>query len=196
MKLLIATHNQNKLAEFQRMLEAHSIGTISLNEFKAPKFEESTVSFMDNAMSKVLFYSQFTDLPTVSDDSGLVIPVLSGFPGVQSARYGGPAITQAEKNKSVIEMMKEHNGNQRRAYFICALALAQNQTILFSTEERVQGLISFEEKGSNGFGYDPIFFYLNANKTFAELKPEEKDTRSHRGKAIRALIEYMERRVK
>ena len=194
MKLLIATHNQNKLAEFQRMREAHSVEIISLNEFKAPKFEENTVSFMDNALSKAIFYSQFTELPTVSDDSGLVIPVLGGFPGVQSARYGGPAMTQAEKNKSVIEMMKEYGGNRRRAYFICALALAQNQKILFSTEGRVQGLISFEEKGSNGFGYDPIFFYLNANKTFAELKPEEKDACSHRGKALHALIQYLEKK--
>ena len=192
MKLFIATKNLNKLAEFRRILETHSFEIVSLNEIKAPPCQESTLSFMDNAMSKAVFYCKFSELLTVSDDSGLVIPALGGFPGVQSARFGSDTMTQAEKNKAVIDMMKEYKGNKRRAYFICALAIAHNKKIIFSTEERVQGLISIEEKGNNGFGYDPIFYYLDAEKTFAELLPHEKDTYSHRGKSIRNLVDFLE----
>jgi XTP/dITP diphosphohydrolase len=191
MTLLVATHNINKQDEFRRMLTAQDIEIISLKEIKAPQCEENTVSFMDNAMSKAVFYSTFCEYPTVSDDSGLVIPALDGFPGIASARYGGGTMTQSEKNISVIEKMKEYKGNKRRAYFICALALAQKGAILFSTEERVQGMIAFEPKGTNGFGYDPVFYYLEAEKTFAELLPHEKDRYSHRGKAIRNLVEFL-----
>lgn len=195
MKIIVATYNTNKFNEFSRILQIASIEALNLNDIKAPKCEESTISFMDNAMSKASHYSLFTELITVSDDSGLVIPALGGFPGVTSARYGSESMTQSEKNRSVIEMMKEHKGNQRRAYFICALALAQKEQILYSIEERAKGIISFEEKGSNGFGYDPIFYYLEAEKTFAELTPGEKDSFSHRGKAIHNLIAFLKKNV-
>lgn len=192
MKLLIATHNKNKYNEFNRLLTPAQIETISLNDLQITnEYKENYNSFLDNAIGKAYYYSQFTELITISDDSGLIIPILNGFPGIQSSRYGKESMSQSEKNKLIIEMINDHKGWQRRAYFVCALAAIQNKKILFVTEERVKGIIATEEKGDYGFGYDPIFLFLDKGKTFAEMQPSEKDMYSHRGKAIQNLIEYL-----
>lgn len=192
MKLLVATYNKNKCNEFKRLLTHAGFETIFLNDLQIThEYKENYNSFLDNAIGKACYYSQFTELITISDDSGLIIPILNGFPGIQSSRYGKESMSQSEKNKLIIEMMKNYKGWQKRVYFVCALAAAQNKKIIFVTEERVKGIIAPEEKGNHGFGYDPIFLFLDKGKTFAEMEPTEKDMYSHRGKATQNLIEYL-----
>lgn len=191
MKIVIATNNLNKFEEFKRMLIKEGFEISNFYSSKFPKYEEGNLSFMDNAMGKAYFYSQFSDLLTLSDDSGLVIPALGGFPGISSSRFGLNKMNQNEKNEYIIQQMKNFSGAKRIAYFVCALAVAKQKKILFATEERVKGLIAYESKGNNGFGYDPIFYYIDKEKTFAELTAEEKDAVSHRGKAVRAFLEWL-----
>lgn len=194
MKLLVATNNHHKYEEYKRMLIKRGIEVVDLESIKAPKYREGNISFMDNAMGKAYFYSQFTEYLALSDDSGIVIPALGGFPSVQSARFGIGSMNQKEKNEYILKEMENLNGSKRVAYFICALAVAKYQKILFYTEERVKGLIGYEAKGENGFGYDPIFYYLEKEKTFAQMSAEEKDQVSHRGKAVRAFLQWLERK--
>jgi len=194
MKLLVATNNKYKYEEYKRMLIRRGIDVLNLDSIKAPKYQEGNISFMDNAMGKAYFYSQFSEYLTLSDDSGIVIPALDGFPSIQSARFGIEIMLQREKNEYILKEMENLKGSKRVAYFICALAIAKNKEILFYTEERVKGLVAYETKGENGFGYDPIFYYLEKDKTFAELSPEEKDLVSHRGKAVRAFLQWLERK--
>jgi XTP/dITP diphosphohydrolase len=192
MKILIGTYNKNKYTEFSRLMHAAGIETVNLNELQIfNQYQENAVSFLDNAIGKAIYYSQYTDLITIADDSGLVIPALDGFPGIKSSRYGKESMTQSEKNKSIIEKMRGLKTNEKVAYFVCALAAAINQKIIYVTEERVRGIIADDEKGTGGFGYDPIFLYVDAGKTFAEMQPSEKDLYSHRGKAARNLIDYL-----
>ena len=192
-KLLLASSNQGKLTEFLTMspsatLHASPLNLALLEDFAAlPAFDESAPTFAENAAGKALHYSQFTDFPVLADDSGLVVPALNGAPGVRSARYAGPNATSAERNAKLLEEMKIFTGDQRQAHFVCAIAVAQKNRAIVIITAKSAGEILTAPRGTQGFGYDPIFYIKALAKSFAELTPTEKNQQSHRGKAFHKL---------
>lgn len=154
-----------------------------------PAFHENAPTFSENAAGKALHYSQFTDVRVVADDSGLVVPALGGVPGVLSARYAGPNATDRERNEKLLVEVRHLAGLERRAHFVCALAVARKMCPIAVITARVDGRILEPPRGGNGFGYDPIFEIIELQKTFAELSAAEKNEIGHRGKAFRRLLE-------
>jgi XTP/dITP diphosphohydrolase len=192
-ELFLASSNAGKLAEYLRL--SHEAGCETnlhlelLTEFASlPAFEENAPTFAENAAGKALHYSRLRDGRVFADDSGLVVPELGGAPGVKSARYGGPGASDAQKMKKLVEELRGKRGAQRSAYFVCAIALAKRGRVQAVITARADGEIMEEPCGTGGFGYDPIFFFPELKKTFAELSAEEKNRCSHRGKAFRRLI--------
>ena len=190
-KLLFATGNFNKVKEV-RQLAGENFEILSLKDLGLEnlKVEENGKTFEENARIKAEFYSRFTDIPVIADDSGLVIDFLNGEPGIYSARYLGETLSFNDKCKIIIEKMsKAVNKDERKARFICVACLAKNGKTLFCQEGRVEGYISFELKGEYGFGYDPIFYYPPLKMTFAEMPLEIKNKISHRHQAFRLLFD-------
>jgi XTP/dITP diphosphohydrolase len=191
-KILLASSNRGKLAEFQALAAAFSSNAPSLElipEFDSlPQFEESAPTFAENAAGKAAHYSRFTELPVLADDSGLVVPALGGGPGVHSARYAGPDASDADKIQKLLSEMRGKTGDERTARFVCVLALARRGSVCVVISDFAGGVLLESPRGDGGFGYDPVFFVSEASKTFAELSREEKNRLSHRGKAFRKLI--------
>jgi XTP/dITP diphosphohydrolase len=152
-----------------------------------PAFEENAPTFAENATGKTLHYSRFVNGLVFADDSGLVVPALGGEPGVRSARYAGPNATNAERIAKLLHALQGKTGDERKAHFVCAIALAKKERVLAVVTDRVDGEILEEPRGSGGFGYDPVFYFHALKRTFAELLPAEKNQHSHRGKAFRKL---------
>jgi len=153
-----------------------------------PAFEENAPTFAENAAGKALHYSQHGDGLVFADDSGLVVPALGGAPGVHSARYAGLQATNSQRIEKLLDEMRGKTGPERAAYFVCAIALAERGRAMAIVTGRVDGEILEAPRGSGGFGYDPVFYFPALEKTFAELPTEEKNQRSHRGKAVRKLL--------
>ena len=191
-KILIATTNSGKIAELSAMLDA-DVQWVNLSDFEdIGQVEEDGATFVENAEKKAIYYAKTTGLWTIADDSGLVIDALAGEPGVRSARFSGKKendrklIDHANIAK-VLKLMKNVPNEKRTARFVCSLCLASPRKILIETQGLLEGVIAREEMGTNGFGYDPIFFVPRLNKTVAQLTSEEKNAISHRGNAIRKL---------
>ncbi len=194
-KILFATGNLNKVREVKK-LAGDSFEILSLKDLKLENLEveENGKTFLENAKIKAEFYSNYTDLPVIADDSGLVIDYLNGEPGVYSARYLGNSLSFRDKCKIILDKMSEVKDiKERSARFICCACFAQKGKSLFCKEGRVEGYISFELKGEKGFGYDPIFFYPPLNMTFAEIDLESKNSVSHRYKAFKLLFEEIKK---
>ncbi len=194
-KLLFATGNENKVKEVKdiagKNFDIYCLKDLNLTNLKV---EENGKTFIENAKIKAEFYSNFTDLPVVADDSGLEIDALNGEPGIYSARYLSDTLDYFDKCKIIIKKMSNINNIKKRsARFICVFCLAQKGKTQFCKEGRVEGYISFELKGNKGFGYDPIFFYPPMNMTFAEMPLEEKNKISHRFKAFNSLFEELKK---
>ncbi len=153
-----------------------------------PAFEEDALTFAENAAGKALHYSRLQNGLVFADDSGLVVPALGGAPGVHSARYAGPQATNAQKIEKLLGEMRGKTGAERAAYFVCAIALAERGRAIAIVTDRVDGEILDAPRGAGGFGYDPVFYFPALQKTFAEIPAEEKNLRSHRGKAFRRLL--------
>ncbi len=196
MKLLVATTNPGKIAELRGMLEEADIGIEAaglgdLNEFN--EVEEDGESFAENARKKAVGYSNQSGLLTVADDSGLVIDALGGRPGVKSARFSGEksndrSLIDHKNIAKVLELMEGVPSEKRTARFVCSLCLADGEKVLLETNGICEGIITEKEKGENGFGYDPVMYIPELGKTMGELCAEEKNSISHRGKALRNLI--------
>ena len=191
-KILLASSNRGKLAEFQA-LAAAATGAIPVMELfpgfaSLPEFEESAPTFAENAAGKASHYSRFTDLPVLADDSGLVVPALDGAPGVHSARYAGPGASDADKIQKLISEMRGKTGDARAARFVCVLAVALQGRVYAVTSDFVGASLLDAPRGTGGFGYDPVFYMNEVDKTFAELSREEKNRLSHRGKAFRRML--------
>jgi non-canonical purine NTP pyrophosphatase (RdgB/HAM1 family) len=192
-RLFLASSNRGKLEEF-RVLASGSKGTAPVDlrllpGFDAlPCFEENAPTFAENALGKALFYSRIEDGKVFADDSGLVVPALGGAPGVHSARYAGPGASSEERNAKLLRALEKSKGAERAAYFVCAIALAEQGRALAIVTDRVDGEILEAPRGTGGFGYDPVFYFPKLAKTFAELSSGEKNTHSHRGKAFRRLL--------
>jgi XTP/dITP diphosphohydrolase len=192
-KLFLASSNPGKLAEYRELARASApsvvIDLALLPDFDAlPPFEENAPTFAENATGKALHYSRHRHGLVFADDSGLVVPALGGAPGVHSARYAGPQATNSQRIEKLLGELRDKTGSERAAYFVCAIALAERGRAMAIVTDRVDGEILEEPRGSGGFGYDPVFYCPALEKTFAELPAEEKNQRSHRGKAFRRLL--------
>lgn len=191
-KILIATTNPGKAAELQEMLDL-DVNLLSLKDFPGiPEVKEDGATFVENASKKALGYAKATDLWTIADDSGLVIDALDGAPGIESARFSGEksldrTLIDHKNIAKVLKLLKGVPTEKRTARFVCSLCMASPEEVLIQTQGTLEGLITEEEIGKNGFGYDPVFFVPNLNKTVAQLTREEKNAISHRGNAIRKL---------
>jgi XTP/dITP diphosphohydrolase len=193
--LYLASGNAGKLKEFRVLAEACG-GNWRLELLpdyaKFPEFEESAPTFAENAAGKAFYYARQSDGIVFADDSGLVVPALGGAPGVLSARYAGPGASNEQKIAKLLFEMKGLEGANRSAYFVCVIAAVRDGRAVAVVSERVEGEILDATRGSDGFGYDPVFFFPPLGKTFAELRAEEKSRHSHRGKAFRLLLEVLE----
>lgn len=186
MKLVIATGNRNKILEIKdKFSGADHLDIIPLSEFKnIPEIIEDAATFSGNAVKKARIIRDFTGLPSMADDSGLVIDALNGEPGVYSARYGGEHLTDRDRYLLVLEKMKEIPDYERNARFVCSIAIAMPDGREFFTEGLCEGRIALVPCGENGFGYDPIFYLPEYGRTMAELTLDIKNRISHRGKAL------------
>jgi XTP/dITP diphosphohydrolase len=192
-KLFLASSNAGKLAEYRALAAASAasfpVELALLPGFdELPAFEENAPTFAENAAGKALHYSRHRDGLVFADDSGLVVPALAGAPGVHSARYAGLQATTSQKIEKLLSEMRGKTGSERAAYFVCAIALAEHGRAIAIVTDRIDGQILEAPRGSGGFGYDPVFYFPALEKTFAELPAEEKNLRSHRGKAFRRLL--------
>ena len=193
-KILVASTNRGKMAELSAMLDA-DVQWLSLADFpNAEEVIEDGSTFAENARKKALGYAQQTGQWTIADDSGLVIDALDGAPGVKSARFSGEKLPDDDRTlidhrniAKVLIMMQDVPDKQRTARFVCSLCLASPQEVLIQTEGTLEGMITRQEVGHGGFGYDPIMFVPQFAKTTAQLTPAEKNSISHRGNAIRTL---------
>jgi XTP/dITP diphosphohydrolase len=198
-ELFLASSNRGKLGEFRALAATVAPGVPDgddafveielLPGFDAlPSFEEDAPTFAENAAGKALHFSRLGEALVLADDSGLVVPALGGVPGVRSARYAGANATNAECIAKLLGELRGKEGEERAAYFVCALALAGRGRAVAIVTARVDGEILESPRGSGGFGYDPVFYFPALGKTFAELLPEEKNRISHRGKAFRRML--------
>jgi len=186
MKLVIATGNKNKILEIKdKFSGADHLEIIPLSEFKdIPEIIEDADSFIGNAIKKARTICGFTGLPSMADDSGLVIDALNGEPGVFSARYGGEGLSDCDRYLLVLEKMKGIPDYDRSARFVCSIAIALPDGREFFSEGSCEGRISLVPCGENGFGYDPVFYLPEYGRTMAELSLNIKNRISHRGKAL------------
>jgi XTP/dITP diphosphohydrolase len=192
-KLFLASSNAGKLGEF-RALAPTAAPSVRVELKLLPRFDslpsckENAPTFAENALGKALHYSRLREGFVFADDSGLVVPVLGGAPGVHSARYAGPSATSVERITKLLGELRGKTGSKRAAHFVCAIALAKQGHAIAVVTDRVDGEILDAPRGTAGFGYDPIFYFPLLKKTFAELTAEEKNQHSHRGKAFHKLL--------
>ncbi|UJW33124.1 RdgB/HAM1 family non-canonical purine NTP pyrophosphatase [Saccharothrix sp. AJ9571] len=194
-RLLVASRNAKKLGELRRILDAEGLGGIEVvglgdvPEF--PEAPETGATFEENALAKARDAAAATGLPSVADDSGLAVDALNGMPGVLSARWSGGHGDDQANLDLVLAQLSDTPDDRRGAAFVCAAALVipDGEELVVRGEWR--GVLLREERGSNGFGYDPIFVPDGETRASAELDPSEKDALSHRGRAMRALLPHL-----
>ena len=191
-ELLIATTNKGKLREIRQVLEDVPLRLRTLDEFPQVRVPEETgITFADNARQKAQYYAGTTELPTMAEDSGLEIDALGREPGIYSARYLREDASYEERFADIYRRMRGSVSSDRRARFVCALAMVDGDEIRFETTANVEGLLAEEPAGRNGFGYDPIFFYPPYGRTFGQVSDHDKTAVSHRGQALRAFRDYL-----
>lgn len=189
MKMVLASHNQGKLKEFNAVFAPLSITLIPQAELQVGEIAETAQTFVENALVKARHAAEVTGLPALADDSGLVVDALHGAPGIYSARYAGIKASSADNIAKLLEDLKY---TETAAFFYCVLVylrFAQDPTPVIA-EGRWYGRISPKARGSQGFGYDPIFFIPNLNQTAAELTLEQKNQISHRAIALNQLLKH------
>jgi XTP/dITP diphosphohydrolase len=192
LQLLIATTNPGKLREIERLLAGLPLELLTLLDRSAiPPPEETGTTFAENARLKARYYSGETGLIAVAEDSGLEVDALGGAPGVESARFGGSETSYREKFVLLYDALAARGAAGSPARFVCALALARGDDVLFEARGTIEGHIAPGPRGEGGFGYDPIFFYPPFGCTLAEAA-DRKSAVSHRGKAFRALRGFLE----
>ncbi|HEX6975362.1 MAG TPA: RdgB/HAM1 family non-canonical purine NTP pyrophosphatase [Vicinamibacterales bacterium] len=189
-RLLVATTNPGKLHEIAGILHGIPVELLTLRDVPpVEEPEETGVTFAENARLKALYYAQHSGLPSVADDSGLEIAALDNAPGVHSARWHGT--DYSVKFAKIRELLAARGLDGSPAQFVCTIALATPERIVYEAEGIVRGELAAEPRGTNGFGYDPIFFYPPLNRTLAELDSPTKSAVSHRGQAFAKLREHL-----
>ncbi len=189
-RVLIATQNAGKVREIRRLLGNFSAEVVGLDQLAAVEApEEDGLTFSENAAIKARYYGERFGEIALADDSGLVVDALHGAPGVHSARYGGDDLTDAERTNLLLHEMHDIPDEKRTARFVCAVFVFDpaNKGNVLHASGVVEGSITREPRGENGFGYDPVFVPEGDHRTTAEMSAREKDEMSHRGRAIRAI---------
>jgi len=191
---LFATHNAKKLAEIKLMLQPFNITPLSATDVDLPDVEETGETFIENALLKARAGAKHSQLPTLADDSGLIVPALGGLPGVRSARYAGSMASDEDNRNKLLEALKDYppEAEERTCFFYCVLVLMQHgeDPMPIIAQGSWQGRIAIAPQGSHGFGYDPIFI-TESGLTAAQIPSDEKHRLSHRGKALRALTQMI-----
>ena len=192
MKLIMATSNQDKLREIRQMLADSDITVVSMKEAGVETdIAETGTTFEENAVIKARTVCALTGETALADDSGLVIDCLDGQPGIYSSRFMGEHTPYPEKNRAILDRIKDVPEEKRSARFVCAMAIAYPDGSVKTCKGVMEGRIAWEIKGEGGFGYDPIFYLPERGCTSAQLPPEEKNAISHRGKALRQAVQIL-----
>jgi XTP/dITP diphosphohydrolase len=193
--LLIATRNKDKIREISQKLENLGLEIKSLNDFpQIPGINEDGITIEDNAIKKAQTGFKATGLLTLADDTGLEVATLKGAPGVYSSRYAGKGATYADNRRKLLQAMQNIPKEKRNAVFRTVAAICDENGVIL-VEGKCEGVIIEEERGSAGFGYDPVFMIPELGKTFAEMTLEQKNRISHRGKAFAKAREIIERKI-
>ncbi|MCX7982435.1 MAG: XTP/dITP diphosphatase [Syntrophales bacterium] len=195
-KLVLATTNEGKIREMKMLLQDLPLEILTLKEF--PGFEgveEDGEDFFTNALKKAEKVARFTSLPAVADDSGLVVEALGGEPGVKSARFAGEGATDEENMEKLLKIMEPIPEEKRKAHFVCVIVYFRPTGEYESFIGKWEGFITYQKRGTGGFGYDPVFYVPSLSRTAAELAPEEKNKYSHRGQALRGLKDFLRRHL-
>jgi XTP/dITP diphosphohydrolase len=196
MNLVIATRNEKKIEEIRRILEGLDVTLYSLDDFPGcPEVEETEDTFAGNAALKARAVAEYTGRAALADDSGLEVFALHGEPGVRSARYAGDNATDADNVHKLLSELSDTGDYMREGRFVCVVALALPDGDLKTFQGKVNGKIGKKPFGKSGFGYDPIFYPEGYDRTFAQMSPAEKDSMSHRGRALEKLREYLKARA-
>lgn len=195
-KILLATNNAHKALEMKRILEPLGFEVLLPKEagvsFEA---DETGATFAENARIKAQAALEASGLPAVADDSGLAVDALNGAPGVYSARYAGEGATDADRNKKLLDAMKEIPEGKRSARFVCSICCLFPNGCEIIAEQCCEGTVAFAPDGEGGFGYDPIFIERETGLTFGRLSDEQKDQLSHRGKALRVFAQELQQAI-
>ncbi|HOX38802.1 MAG TPA: XTP/dITP diphosphatase [Candidatus Brocadiia bacterium] len=196
-RIVLATRNQKKLKEMRAILSDLGVEVLSVGDFaNVLEVVEDRATFEENAAKKAVEVSAVTGIPAVADDSGLVVDALDGRPGVMSARYAGEGAADAQLIEKLLDEMRCVPEGRRGAHFRCAVAYAEPDAgLIFGVSGRCDGIIAFAPRGSNGFGYDPVFFHPESGMSFAELPSEIKNRISHRARALAAFKEKLKGRA-
>lgn len=193
-KIIFATGNEGKMREVRMIMDGLGIQVISMKEAGVTtEAVENGTTFEENAVIKAKEIMEKTGEIVLADDSGLEVDALGGEPGIYSARYMGHDTSYHIKNNSLIERLEGKTGEERSARFVCAIAACFPDGRVLTARGTMEGQIGYEEKGKNGFGYDPIFYLPEYQCYSAELPPEEKNKLSHRGKALRLMKEALQK---
>lgn len=191
-KIVLASGNKGKLKEFDQMFSQYNIDVVPQSDFEVEDAEETGLTFIENAIIKARHASKITGLPAISDDSGLVVEALNGAPGIYSARYAGEHGNNEANND---KLLGEMNGiDNRKAKFVCVLAFLKhaNDPTPIICHGHWQGEIALSLCGQDGFGYDPLFYLPELNRTAAQLDKQTKNSISHRGKALNQLMQQLD----
>jgi XTP/dITP diphosphohydrolase len=190
-KIVLASGNAGKLAEIRAMLAGQDLEVCSQADFQTPEVAETGLSFVENALIKARHATRFSGLPALADDSGLEVDALRGAPGVFSARYAGPGASDVDNNLKLLEELASIADPERTARFRCVMVYLRHpeDPSPIIAQGVWEGRILAKTVGAAGFGYDPLFLPSDCERSAAELSGEEKNRLSHRGKALRALIE-------
>lgn len=194
-KIIVATGNEGKMDEIRQILQGEDITFTSLKDENLQDVEivEDGTTFEENAIIKARTISDLTGQMVLADDSGLEVDYLNGEPGIYSARYLGEDTSYRIKNNHIISLLEGVPDEQRTARFVCAIACAFPDGRTITVRGVIEGRIGYEEKGENGFGYDPIFYVPEFGCTTAELTPEQKNKVSHRGKALTKMYQELQK---
>jgi len=192
-QIVLASGNAGKLREIAQLLEGFNLEILPQSEFNVPEIEETGLTFVDNAILKARNAAHYTGLPAIADDSGIAVDVLRGRPGIYSARFAGIGASDEENLEKLIRMITPFPDEERTARFICSMVYIRHEEdhVPVIAEGVWEGQLLIDPKGQNGFGYDPIFYVSSQQCTSAELPPEIKNKLSHRGQALRKLLEQL-----
>jgi XTP/dITP diphosphohydrolase len=191
LELVLATFNKGKAAELTRYLGSFPVRLHTMDELRIPPVEETADTFEGNARLKAEAASRHTQHLVLADDSGLEVQALGGLPGVRSARYGGPGLDDEGRNRLLLHELTGTPWEERTARFVCVIAIARGGGMLASFRGTVSGIIALEPAGTHGFGYDPLFYYPAAGRTFGEMPAGEKERLSHRGLALQECAAWL-----
>ena len=192
MKIVLATHNQGKIREFQKAFSEIGWEAIPIADVAdVPDPDETGTTFEENALQKAHYYAKAVQMPVLSDDSGIIADALGDRPGIYSARYAGHHGDDEANNQKIIHDLAPFTGEDRKGRYVCVVALVWPDGKELTAKGECEGIIRDFYKGNGGFGYDPLFYLPSYGKTMAELPMEEKNKISHRGRALRSLLKKL-----